>query len=283
MKKNRLLGESVDLGRFQLIEHLLGETGVRLYIASRAEAPSERYLASVVRNPHSLPVAELRHELGYEVPGVLDLGFIGRLDVQGEDLERNAIQETFWAMLERIPEGTWLPELTTQRLGPLAATQLGISAGEILQRAVERGIFLTAVRPELIWATQREDRLEATGLTGRARRFFSHMGRGTPGIIFDRAYYSPETYRSQNEGEHSVTFTLAMMIAEWCTGEFPFPGSWMVNPSQDLFEGKAKLTDLPPSLERVLRQAFSPDPATRPTLRQFLDELRSLDLEPRAI
>lgn len=274
MKNDPLLSETMKQGRFQVTEILRRGPYRSLCLAEDQQNREARYLASIISVARHPPVADLWQTLGYRVPGIMELAFLGHFDIQGEDPIRQSEQEHHWAMLERVPPGAWLPSLTRQPLGGPAAIQLGLSAGEILLRAAAHGVLLTDIRPDFIWAEQRGDMLDVTGLTARSLRFFEYQARGGTTLLFERRYESPDF---KTKSSASLTFTLATMMAEWATGEFPFPGEAGGNrlPTSQS-RGEPSPLDLPQPFAQVLQRAFTADPARRPALAQFLDELRAL-------
>lgn len=272
MQEDMRIGQTVDEGRIVLFQHLRGEGARRLYLARSTKGPPERFLASLVRMSEHFNAAQFRQSYAYPVPGVLDIAFIGHLDIRGNDFEETSLQQATWALLEKVPEGDWLPTLLEKSWRTDDILALGHSVGEILLRSFDQGAKLGHVRPDYIWANVVNGELRATGLTGRYEYFFHYQTRGSPRTMFSHGYYAPEPHFN----DRSLTFTLATMLAEWLTGAFPFPDSWLGNPSLDFLEGRASLNGLPSDLEQVLRRGFTADPAQRPALPEFLEELAGL-------
>jgi len=68
--------------------------------------------------------------------------------------------------------------------------------------------------------------LVATGLSARAEAFFSKTTIDAVSLpIFDRFYFAPEAYDTDID-DRALTFALAIMIAEWAMGRFPFKRKW---------------------------------------------------------
>ncbi len=271
MQRDIRIGQTLGERTFVLTKHLYGEGPRRLYLAHSVVAPMKTFLASVAPMRSGFDPGQLLEEVGAPVPGVMDLSFIGHLDIQGEDLEETSFQEGTWAMLERAPD-EWLPDLLARSWSASSIIKLAISVGEIASRASAQGAQMGHVRPEYILAKEEGERLIATQLSHRYPFFFRYQHRHTSSVMFKRGYYAPEPHFN----DRSLTFTLATMLAEWLTGAFPFPDSWLGNPSLDFLEGRASLNGLPSDLEQVLRRGFTADPAQRPALPEFLEELAGL-------
>jgi hypothetical protein len=273
MPKDHLINETMDEGRYRIVEPLHLGPYRKLYIAASTTTPEARFLASVVTVAKPPSTEELKEKLGYSCDGVLELGFIGHFDLRGDDELLRSVQENSWVMLERLPSGSWLRHLTAAPLGAAKAIGLGISVGEILLRAAGNGLLLNDVRPDYIWATEDRGRLVATGLTARSEQFFQHQSRHWTPFLFAQHYDSPDR---KNLSVCSLTFTLATMIAEWIIGKFPFPSPGQYRLSVEQREGRPPALPVSRPLEQVLRRAFTADPAQRPTLVQFMEELKGL-------
>jgi hypothetical protein len=279
MPRDHLIKETMDEGRYRIVEPLHLGPYRKLYIAASTETPEQRFLASVVTIAKPPLIEELRKKLGYWFDGVLELGFIGHFDLRGEDELLRSVQENSWVMLERLPPGSWLRHLTAAPLGAANAVGLGLSVGEILLRAASNGVLLTDVRPDYIWATEDRGRLVAAGLTARSEQFFQHQSRHWTPFLFAQHYDSPDR---KTTSVSSLTFTLATMIAEWILGAYPFPNPGPDRLSAEQYEGRPPALPVSQALEQVLRRAFTADPALRPTLAQFMEELKGLRAEDLA-
>lgn len=49
--------------------------------------------------------------LGYRIRGVSELALVARFDEHGVDAKRDLERRSHWAMLEKLPEGEWLPRV----------------------------------------------------------------------------------------------------------------------------------------------------------------------------
>jgi len=279
MEREFPIGDTLADGTYRVTEHLLGSGSRWLYLGTRTDNPAERYFLSVMWLAKLSP-ADLRREIEYEVPGVFGLAHVGHFDVRGDDKQRNIHQGQYCALVEKLPEGDgdWLPRMLTRPLGPGAAVELGMSVGRILQRAVQDKIFLVGVRPEYIWGRRKGAGIEATGLSARHRDFFAHVGGGclVPSHLFKRHYVAPEVYAEREEREESLVFSLAIMIAEWTTGAYPFPDSLAGVDMSSQCQGRHAPLDVPSKLAELLSLCFKPEPAHRPSLAHFLKRLSLL-------
>ena len=280
MSRNYLINETLNEGSYRLVEPLHLGPYRKLYLAARTHAPDQQFLASIVTVATPPVVEELRKQLAYQLPGVLELDFIGHFDIHGADQTQRSAQEGNWAMLERLPRGSWLRRLTTGTLGASAAVRLGLSVGDILLRAASHGVLLTDIRPDYIWAEEDDGQILATGLTARSERFFQCQSKHWTKIFFPHHYDSPDR---RNVSVASLTFTLATMIAEWILGAYPFPKPGPDRLSAEQYEGRPPALPVTKPLAQVLQRAFTADPAHRPALAQFLAELKALRAEDLAI
>ena len=289
------IGDTLGGGAIQVVEYLLGRGPQALYLGQLAGAPergpgqasasSDRCLVSVIWAPRGVPLEMLREQLGYRLVVAPELLHLGPFDTRGEDKERRSLQREFCALVERMPAGEWLPRLLPVAgvparpvLGPVAAVELGLSIGRLLEEAAREGQLLVGVRPEYVWARRREGKLTAVAVTGRNWEFFAHTGGGCmlPGRLHERHYYAPEVYEGRGGGEAALVFTLAIMIAEWAGGAFPFPDSWAGGDMSSQCAGRHAPLELPSPLARLLEQCFKREPAQRPPLGAVLDRLGAL-------
>lgn len=275
------LGETLDGGTYRITEHLRGTGSQLLFLATRSAHPHERFFASVIWAWKGVPVQQVRRDPAYRIPGIFDFEHVGNFDVQGDDEERNSHQRDYWAMLEKLPEGEWLRRVVNGALNARKAVDLGLQVGRILERTRTDGIILAGIRPDYVWIRKDGDRHTVTGLTARNHIYFGHTGRGCmhTGFLFERSYLAPEIYRREPASERSLVFSLAVMIAEWATGRYPFPDHWVGQSSSAIYEGRHAPLDLPAPLATLLSLALGPEPARRPHLAHFLQRLDLLSAE----
>lgn len=273
-----LLGETLDGGAYQLTEVLRYGGAQILYLGASTRAPGERCFVSVIWRAKDFPEA-VRQALSYRVPGVHELMYLGRFDAAGEDPDRRIQQRQHHALVEKVPAGEWLPRLLPAPpdglLGAPAAVELGLSVGRLLERAVASGVLLAGVRPEYVWARREGERLTAASISGRSWEFLAQKGGGAeaPAVLHERHYHAPEVLSGKSEREESLVFTLALMIAEWALGAFPFPDSWAGGTTVSQRQGKHVPLAVPEPLAKLLALGLQAEPAHRPALSHFLKRL----------
>ncbi len=262
---------------FRAETHLLGEGIQKLYIAHRAQHPGELYLMGVDWYQRQ-DIEATRAKLGYRIPGVFELATIAQFDEHGVNAKRDLERRGHWACLEKLPDGDWLPRVLagvprTARLG----VQMGIRVGTILKTAADAGVLLTGVRPEYMWGRALPEGTEITGLSARGETFFTIVKPRsffTP-PLFVRFYSAPEVLKREPVDDRSLTFTLAVLVAEWATGHYPFPDSWVAGSTASLFSGTHAALSLPPKLESLISRCLQPKVASRPRLAELVAALRS--------
>ncbi|MEZ4363205.1 MAG: hypothetical protein R3B48_23725 [Kofleriaceae bacterium] len=271
------LGDTLGGGAWRVTEHLRGGGSQQLFLGeSTRPGDAERGFVSMIWAPKGVPEAELRRTLGYRHAGVHELAYLGTFDPRG-DAERREAQRQYCALVERVPEGEWLPRLLPGPLGVIGAIALGRSLGALLQGAAKAGTLLVGARPEYVWARRTGATLTAVSVSGRNWDFFAHTGGRclVLGRLHERHYYAPEVYQELGEREASLCFTLATMIAEWATGAFPFPESWAAGDMSSQCAGRHAPLDLPAPLATLLSSCLAADPAQRPSLDELLERLAS--------
>ncbi|MBA3499020.1 MAG: hypothetical protein H0T65_01520 [Deltaproteobacteria bacterium] len=270
-------------------EHLQGEGFQKLFRARDVSSQAQLLVAFDVRSSR-VDIRAFQHAVAYESPGVFPFAFVGKLDFR-EGIDISESSET-WVLAERATEGAWLPSLLgrfdtdaladpeSRRLpsyDPKTAVPnalaLGRSAGRILVTAAERGRRLTRVRPEYMWARDLDGCLEVTGLSARADAFFA-MTRvdAVREPLFDRHYYAPEEHLKDAD-DRAITFALAIIIAEWATGRFPYKRKFH---SSGPLSGKHLKLALPRRLEQLLSRGMALDRAKRPRLVELVQELEAI-------
>lgn len=281
------VGETLDRGAFRVESHLQGEGYQQLYLGR--ELSTGRDVLIAFDKVASIDGGAFKRSLTYTSPGLFELAFVGRLDPTPRfDL---SIHHERWAIVERVPHGSWLPlhigripanmfDESTPRPSPTHnkktalgdALSLGRSAGRILSDAASQGLLLTRVRPELMWAT-RDEHLVVTGLSTRADAFFrtTKIDSYSP-PIFDRHYHAVE-FLDADCDDSALVFPLAIMIAEWATGCFPFATKYHSNGA---WGGQHQRLAVPSRLASLLSRGMQVDRSARPTLDAFLGELDTI-------
>lgn len=264
--------------------HLLGDGIQKLYLASRAQHPAEIYLMSVDWF-QGQDIDAVRGTLGYRVPGVLELATVAQFDEHGVNAKRDAERRAHWAMLEQLPEGVWLPRVMVGVPRSAAiAVRMARRVGAIAKSAADAGVLLSGLRPEYMWGRAQSDGIEITGLTARGQTFFTLVKPRsffTP-PLFNRLYAAPEVIKREVPDDRALTFTLALLVAEWATGQYPFPDAWVPGSTASILSGAHAPLALPPKLESLISGCLQPKVAERPRLAEFLDALRSVPTDEPA-
>lgn len=254
----------------------------QLLLARDGVSDSE-LLVSYDKLPKYTTIEQFVDATAARTSGVFELAFAGRPD--------NEMHLRHWGVVERTSRGAWLPSLLGQHPVEVAADSvprrlpsydvttalpnalaLGLSAGRILGDAADLGLVLARVRPETMWAERGEDgRLRVTGLSQRSELMFAASYTDVVGWpVFDRYYYAPEVDRNGPTDHRALVFCLAIMIAEWATGCFPFNSKHHYNGP---LKGEHVALEVPDRLARLLSSGMRLDPERRPALPVFLDEL----------
>ena len=271
-----LIGSTFDGGRYRVDKHLQGEGLRQLYLGSDA-ATTDAVLISYDKLPKYTTIEDFIAANKAPVPGVLDLLVAGTPD--GEP--------SYWGVIERVPQNArWLPDVlgrptpqafadsVPKRLpsfepgGAVArALALGRSAGKILADSAARGAILARARPETMWITG--DRV--VGLSQRSELMFAASWVTAFSMpVFDRYYYAPEVGRNQRVDDRALVFSLAIMIAEWATGLYPFKTKrFDSGPTED----NQIALDLPAPLATLLHSGMQISAMRRPNLSSFLADL----------
>lgn len=280
------LGDTLANGTYRVTERLREGGSQLLYLAEESTRPSQRLLITAILAPKGVPLEELRRRLVHEIAGMFELAFIGCFDIRGDSQIRKAYQKQHFALAEKLPQGEWLVRLAKQPFSTRSAVGLALSVGRTLHLAEARGYGLFGVRPEYIWAERDETgALHATGLSDRYRLFLSHTGGqcAIPAVLLRRSYLAPELhYRDGKGSSASIVFSLATMLAEWATGQYPFPDSWAGNDLSSLLTGQHIPLEVPQRLAHLLQLGLQADPAMRPSLASFLAALEALSPEDLA-
>jgi hypothetical protein len=263
--------------------HLLGDGIQKLYLARRAQHPQERYLMAFDYYKEQ-DIRAVQSALEYRIGGLFEFALIAQFDQQGVDARRDMECRDHWAMLEKVSEGDWLPRvLAGQPRSARGAVRMAVSVGAIVKRAVESGLLLTGVRPQYMWGRVQADGIEVTGLSGRGETFFKIVKpRSFTMPLFDRMYCAPEVLRREPADDRSLTFTVALLVAEWATGRYPFPDATVPGPMTSFHTGAHAPLALPPALESLVSRCLQPKVGGRPRLAELLDALRSIPTEEPA-
>jgi hypothetical protein len=267
------LTDTLGGGAYRVEHHLLGQGAQTLWLGCKVASGARVLVACDSHNPDKQDVEALRQALAYRLPGIFELAYIGAFD---PNPSRRGVDPTRrWASIEEVTAGSWLLKVLGPAdpwTAPRKAVELGCSAGRILVRAVASGVNLTHIRPELMWAERRGGHLEVTGLSPRATELFARkVGEMVTHPVFDRSYHAPEAYRDSDD--RAVAYSLAVMVAEWATGRYPFASKFAPN---GLETGVHLPIAAPKPLTLLLEATIRRDRNERPRLAEFVDALEQL-------
>lgn len=267
------VGDTLAGGAFVIRELLQGGGFQKLAIATETATGAAALVAIDVMSSRADP-AELRAAIEPQLKGQLELAYVGRFDATSPHAGRKQEQQTHWAVVERMPDGVWLPRFVAVH-EPARAVQtaaaLGRSAGEILRKMLKQGQALYRIRPEYMFARRdRKDRAEVTGLSTRGDELFKRTRVSmVTAPVFPNRYLAPEV--GSVGDERAVAYSLALMVTEWATGRGYAPAKYADYGRQP--RSWSEPLGLPADLERMLRACTAKDPGERPSLGDLVDEL----------
>jgi len=267
------LTDTLGGGVYRVDHHLRGHGAQTLWLGSELATGANVLVACDTHNPDKQDVGAFRRAFGYQIPGVFDLAYVGAFDAN--DSRRGVDPERRWATVEKVTAGSWLPWILGPAdpwTAPAKAVELGRSAGQILLRASEAGVNLARIRPELMWAERRDGRIAITGLSPRATELFARkVGEMVTWPVFDRFYHAPEIHRDPDD--RAVAYALAVMIAEWATGRYPFASR---HAPHGVETAAHEPIAAPRPLAQLLEATIRRDRNDRPRLAEFVAELDRL-------
>ncbi len=270
------LEDTLGGGEYHPDEHYLGGGADQLYFGHSPARPGERYLITMAPDS-GLALERLRPKLMQVVPGFFEPMFVGHFDAVRDDAELDSYRTTRCGLVERLPEGGPL-----KRVVPDArpwATSLGRQVGALLSAAVAAGgENLTGLRPEFVWVRMEGENPIVSGLGGRSGMFLASAARRRDlptAPLFTQKYFAPEVYRGEPHDDRALVLTLAVMIAEWATGEYPYAmdGRWGYS---NLCAGRHRELALERRLADLLVSGLRPDATERPDLATFVEALERL-------
>jgi len=235
-------GALVANGAFRITDLLRGIGSQKLWRAVRVQ-DGRQALVAIDWKLSRIPADSLRPVLARRAVNV-ELAYVGEVDDPPED-------HSHWLCVEIPIQGTWLPDLVGEGVGPLDAIDLARSAGRLLAQALADGTVFDRVRPEYMWGVRDGGRLKVTAVSDRSEELFR---RKTYDLVtrppFEREYAAPEVWLSA-PSDRSLVYSLAKMLVDWAGGT-------------------------PASISALLERALSEDPAHRPGLDAFLGELDAI-------
>ncbi len=277
------IGNTICNGKYRVVETLRDGIAQGLHRGVSTRDPEHQVLITTLFSSERLTVEKVRGSLVASAPGRLPLEAVTFFDLRDNgNGNHGGYQRRFLALVEQLPPGDWVGRMLGKPIGSSDAITLGLSAGLLLNQAAENGALMTGVRPEYLWAERRPDgNLFATGASDRYQNFLLHTGGSSslPATLLPRTYLAPELHRQAPATTASLTFTLATMMAEWTTGEYPFPDAWAASSISALLRGEHIPLEIPERLAHLLHLGMTPAPADRPSLPAFLAALEALSEE----
>jgi len=259
------IGATLGDGAYRIEHRLCGTGSKRLYRGVEIATGAPLLIAyDYFRRRHD--IAELRSDISYDAPGLLALAHVGHLDGRRD----------LWTVVERAPSGsTCLPALVGPAdpwTAPRKAVELGASAGRILLGALHVGPSLLEVRPEMMWGTRLDGRYVVTGLSPRGHALFGRSYEDAVSHPLFLHHYRDPLWREPGFAfdDRSLTFSLAVMVAEWTMGVYPLLQTWGHETAEHM------RIEAPPALGLLLESGLSPTLAARPALAAFVAELAQL-------
>jgi len=268
------VGETLDNGRYRVVENLFGSGVDCTHIAVRSDGTPGLFLVSSTDRVAPTP-SELTHALSYAAPGLFELVHIGAFDERGDDNAVRSFLAGHTVVLEALSPGMCIRQLVKGALSKLDAVRVGIGVGSILVAAARGGVVLAGVRPETIWATRDDDIARVTGLSDRGDRLFRSARAACFASMptYERQYTAPEALKGDVPTERTLSFILATMLAEWLTGEHPFPDAWSRRVPVSVIQGNHAPLAVSADVEPLLLRSFSVEPGDRPSLVDFVGQL----------
>lgn len=270
------LADTLDEGRFCPDEHYLGLGADKLYFGHSPTHAGRRYLISISPN-NGVEMELLRTEIMHPAQGVFAPVFLGLFDADGRNPERDARRRVEVGFVEELPDGGPITRLA--HVARQHAARLGAQVGRILTGLLaSRGEHLLGLRPEYVWVRSDGDEPNVTGIGGRNTTFFASASRNRDlptARLFTRKYFAPEVSRGEPFDDRALVLTLAVMVAEWATGEYPYPsdaayGYW------NLCAGRYRELELPTVFRNLLVHGMQPARDARPSLAAFVDSLEAI-------
>jgi serine/threonine protein kinase len=143
--------------------------------------------------------------------------------------------------------------------------------GEGLLEVHARGIVHRDVKPSnILWDLKRDEALLTDFGVASRLTDSSNVAGSIP-------YMAPEALDGQVTPSLDV-YALAATFFQLVTGSPPFPGVKLANLKEQVRRGlpdpDARCKSLPEPLEQIIRDGLKPDPARRPSLKEFVSRLR---------
>jgi len=273
--EHTLKGFTLGGGRYRVSDHYLGHGDDQLWFARSDAHPENRYLVSIAPN-NGFGMGDDAPALMQPAPGLFDPVFVGEFDPSTPDGRKNDAQKFMCAYVEELPVGAPLRSTSTDLR--THAIDLGCQICLLLESAYRNGVIDVGLRPEYVWLAADDGRPVVTGIGGRSTVFFAAARRrrdSSSAPLFSNHYLAPEVYRGEAADDRAVVLTIALMVAEWLLGTYPYApgdGAWGYN---RLCAGEHVSLPGPPRLAALLQSAVRPTREERPHLAEFTRALRA--------
>ncbi len=240
---------------YELKLNLYGDGITQIWTAENAQG--DRFLATIAHV--TPPFDELEAQLSNSCQGLLAFESLHPL---GTDKA---------VMFEYLPSGIPLSEVVLPLREQHAAAVL-CAIGETLQHAMKAGIDELTLRPELIWVSEQEGRLDFEALTDRN----SILSAATKPMCFGTIPLWVRRYTPKNEsGPSAMVYNLALLLCELQLGGHPI-NTQMWAGYVDLKPTLSNALELlPPGSAEMVRQGLEPADK-RPSLDEMIEALRKL-------
>lgn len=229
-----LHGATVCRGRWRLAAPLYGSADESVWRASPEALITVGWASDRA-------AAEVQALLALPVHGVTPLLAVGRLDGHDRD-----------ALVEAIPPGTPSP-LRTPDIA--TACRWGAAVAAIVAAAHAAGVVVGGLRPKAVWI----DDGAVAALAPRATHFWE-LSAADIGIVWDHqsVILSPERIAGGGVSAADDLFALAVTVAIWATGQFPFAGDTRDAQVRGILFGNRIRFAGPTSLATLIAAALGP-------------------------
>lgn len=262
-------GSTLDGGEY-VFRKLLGGVPMAGVWHGTAQSNTDRDVVITYRsNLHRSP--ELESWLGYEVPGLAPLLFMGSPD--GHELPQRA-GEPGWqlAVVELRPPG-----LTLQDSEPLNETELvrfGIGLCDTILSWNQRALITRGLRPETVYVAGQSGARYYAGATPRSSFLLSNSGMYR---AFSTDCYNPPSDNDYLEiAVDDEIFVVGLLLWFAFHRQHAYDVSGHPNQDDNIWEDIRHPFTGPPELGRLLEAVLVADPDKRMKAREFRDELAQL-------
>jgi len=254
-------GRQVLGGRYRILD-VLGDGGMaRVFRAE--DARLGRVVAVKILHQHYLSQPEFVRRFEQEAQLAARLSHPNIVAIY--DVDRQG--DTYYIVMEYV-EGGSLKGLITRDgpLSPSLVTAVARQLGQALDAAHAHGVIHRDIKPENILLTPSYD--VKVGDFGIARALTSAGQTATGMVMGSVSYFSPEQAQGKPATAESDLYSAGVVLYEMLTGRLPFAAgnplaTAMQHITQEPAPPRAIVPALPLTVDRVILQALSKDPARR--------------------